>query len=73
LRPQLQLLDNECSDALKHFLVPTGYQLVPPRLQCAMRLNALFARLRIILSLAFAALTNTFPFTCGTNSSHRPR
>jgi hypothetical protein len=34
LRPQLQRLDNECSDALKRFLVAEeiDYQLVPPRL-----------------------------------------
>jgi hypothetical protein len=67
LKPQLQRLDNECSDALKEFMTDENIDSISCHLAliAATLLSAPFAPSKITSSLACAALTRTFPSTCG--------
>ncbi|KAI2502231.1 hypothetical protein MHU86_12203 [Fragilaria crotonensis] len=61
LRPQLQRLDNECSEALKSFLTKEAikFQLVPPKVHRRTPPNAQSARSKITSWPDYAASTRT--------------
>jgi hypothetical protein len=70
LRPQLQRLDNECSEMLKSFMQQekVDFQLVPPGLhQRNAAKRARYEPYKTTSSLAYGALIPTFQSICGTD------
>jgi hypothetical protein len=73
LKPELQVMDNECSKAFRQYLTDEhiDLQLVPPHINRQNAAERAIQTFKNHVWLGYARSTNNFRCTCGVSCCHR--